>query len=404
MKKIILSTVAVMSIAAAVSAADVSADSVENALKDGKFTMDARVFYFDRSFDTSGKDNVTSLTAGGIMKYTTKKYMGLTAGLAYYSSNSIAGLYSKQDGAGSNNLTSDGDNINILGEAYLQYDRGNSMLKVGRQKLDTPLMNNHDLRTIATSYEAAIVKNKDIPGTEVELGYVWAFTDLGSNLNDFSDNESAWGDKGLAYVLVKNNSIKELKIKAQYVKTVSDEYELVGADTDIDITDYKYADVSYAIPFGKSTYVKAQYGGNAYNTGDDSTMVGAKTGTTLGMFDVAVLYNQIQDNEFKAVEAGPMYSDWQQGYGNYEPSTAFGGQVTVKPMDDLSVKAGYVDVSADEDSVKDDYTEINIDANYKINNISKVRVRYSMKDQSSKSEDAGAEDRNDFRVIYYVSF
>jgi hypothetical protein len=394
MKKIILSTVAIMSIAATVSAADVS---VENALKDGKFTFDARVLYFDRSYDDNSN---TSLTAGTIMKYTTKEYMGLTAGLAYFGSNSITGLYSKQDGTATSNLTSEGENINILGEAYLEYNRDNSMLKIGRQRLSTPLMNNHDLRTIPTTYEAAIVQNKDIPNTMIEAGYVWAFTDLGSKLNDFSSNDSEWGDEGIAYVLVKNNSIKALKVQAQYIKAISDQYE----NNDLSVTDFRYADAAYSMPFGKNTYVKAQYGGNTYEDADDSMMIGAKTGTTLGMFDVAVLYNQIMDNSFKAVEAGPMYSDWQQGYGNYEPSTAFGGQVTIKPMDTLSLKAGYVDVSADEDSVDDDYTEINFDAKYKLNSYSSVRFRYSIKDYSSKAENVGNNtDRNDFRAFYYIS-
>ncbi len=52
-----------------------------------------------------------------------------------------------------------------------------------------------------------------------------------------------------------------------------------------------------------------------------------KTGTTVGQFDLALMYNRIEGNRFRAVEAGPMYTDWQQGYGNYEPSDAVGVQV-----------------------------------------------------------------------------
>ncbi len=79
-------------------------------------------------------------------------------------------------------------------------------------------------------------------------------------------------------------------------------------------------------------------------------------------------------------------------------------------MDGLSIKLGYVDVSADENEVKDDYSEFNLDANYAINDISKLRVRYSIKNESSAAEETAVAgtypyvDQNDFRIIYYLSF
>jgi hypothetical protein len=96
-----------------------------------------------------------------------------------------------------------------------------------------------------------------------------------------------------------------------------------------------------------------------------------------------------------------MYTDWQQGYGNYEASTAFGGQIVAHPMADLSVKLGYVDVSSDEGNVRDDFSETNVDIKYALTDYSKVRVRYSLKDQTDESD---REDRDDFRIIYYLNF
>ena len=82
-------------------------------------------------------------------------------------------------------------------------------------------------------------------------------------------------------------------------------------------------------------------------------------------------------------------------------------------MSALSLKLGYVNVESDTNLLKDDFTEMNIDAKYTINSYSKIRVRYSVKDQSSASEklrfdniegNGGREDRDDFRIIYYMSF
>jgi len=381
------------------TATSLSAVTFQDSIENGEFSAKMRTFYFDRSFDAPGVDNATALTFGGIMKYETGDYNGLKIGFAYYGSQRIGGIFSKEEGAGTSILGRDGENLGFLGEAYLQYNLDNTMVKVGRQQLATPLIQNHDLRILPSVYEAAIVRNTDIPDTMLELGYVTSYTGFTSKDNDFSDYDTKWGEEGLAYLSFTNKSIKDLSIRGQYVLAVSDKDQ---AGNTIAVKDYRYLDAKYNLPFGDKTYLKAQYGGNAYSVGDDSTLLGAKAGTTVaGMLDVAVLFDKISDNSFKAVESGPMYSDWQQGYGNYEASTAFGGQLIARPVDGLSLKVGYVDVNADEGNVRDDFSEFNFDGKYAINSWSKIRVRYSIKDQT---DDSDREDRDDFRVIYYTNF
>lgn len=381
--------------------------SFEEALKSGKFSANLRLFYMVRTFDNV-KPDAKALTGGGILKYESGSFHGLKFGFAYYGSHRIGGFYSRSEGTGTSLLQSNGDDVQFLGEAYLQYEISKTTFKVGRQRLATPLMQDHDLRLLPSVYEAAIVRNKDIPNTTVEVGYVSSYSGFVSKYSGFDDKNTKWGKDGLGYIYVKNSSIKNLTVRAQYIKAVSDS-DNSGAT--IAIKDYKYADLKYSLPVGTNTYFKAQYGGNSYNNAPDSTLIGAKVGTTLfNMVDVALLYDKISDNNFKAVESGPMYSDWQQGYGPYEPSTAFGGQVIVKPIKDLSVKLGYVDVSSDTEKLVDDFSEFNLDLKYKINSWSKLRVRYSIKDQTDASErllaagKGGREDRDDFRIIYYMSF
>jgi hypothetical protein len=372
------------------------------ALEDGKFTAKLRAFYFDRSFDVTDKDDAEALTAGGIIKYTSADYNGLSFGLAHYSSTRLGNTFSREEGSGTSILGRSGEDLAFLGEAYLQYDMGNTMFKVGRQQLSTPLMQNHDLRILPSVYEAVIVKNKDIPDTTIEVGFVDRYTGFTSKENAFLDKKT--GQDGLAYISLSNKSVDGLSLRAQYIDALTDEASRES---------YSYLDAKYSIPAGKNTYVKAQFGQNGYKDADDSTLIGAKAGTTVGMFDVALLYDKVSDNAFQAFESGPMYSDWQQGYGPYEASTAVGGQVVFKPMSGLSLKLGFVDVASDTDLLVDDFTELNIDAKYTINSYSKIRVRYSKKDQSSASEklrfddvdgNGGREDRDDFRIIYYMNF
>jgi len=394
MKKILLSAIAVMAMTQVASAAD----NLGEALKNGNYSMNARVFYFNRSFDNI-KPRARALTAGGIMKYVSDDYLGLKMGLAYYGSARIGNFYTREEGKGTSILGRNGEDLNFLGEAYLEYNLANTMIKVGRQQLATPLIQNHDLRILPSVYEAAIIRNKDIANTMLEAGYIKAYTGFTSKENDFLDMNTKWGEDGLAYVSFKNSSIENLSIRGQYVLALADEDK---AGNTVSVEDYRYLDVKYSLKgIGTNTYIKAQYGGNSYADGDDSTLIGAKVGTTVGMFDLALLFDQISDNSFKAVESGPMYSDWQQGYGNYEASTAFGGQIIAHPISGLSVKLGYVDVSADEGNVRDDFAETNVDIKYKLTDYSKVRVRYSLKDQTDESD---REDRDDFRVIYYLNF
>jgi len=62
------------------------------ALKNGTFTGKMRIFYFDRSYDNDDSDtkgidrkqNSSTFTGGGILKYESASYYGFKFALAYY--------------------------------------------------------------------------------------------------------------------------------------------------------------------------------------------------------------------------------------------------------------------------------------------------------------------------------
>lgn len=372
--------------------------SFGEALKNGKYSTNARIFYFDRGFDGT-KPNAKALAAGAIIKYESGDYYGFRFGIAHYGSYRIGGFFSRNEGNGTSILAKDGEDISLLGEAYLKYTLKNTSVILGRQQLSTPLIQQHDLRILPSVYEAVVLKNRDLPDTAVELGYVQAYSGFGSKENKFLDFNANWGKDGLAYIYIKNKSIDNLTLRAQFVKAISDQNQTGG---DIKIKDYKYADLKYNLEnIGVNSYIKMQIGSNSYVNEKSSLMYGARVGTTVGMFDLSILSNQISNNNFKAVRSGPIYSDYQQGYKEYEPSLSFGAQVMIKPIRDLSFRVAYVNISPDKGYVIDDYTETNLDFKYNINNYSKFRIRYSLKDQTKNS---GVADRDDFRIIYYINF
>ena len=384
-----------------------ASNSFEEMLKNGIFSADLRLFYMTRTFDHV-KPDTRALTGGGILKYESGVFHRFKFAFAYYGSHRIGGVFRRTEGAGTSLLQGNGNDIHFPGEAYLQYGIAKTTLKAGRQRLATPLMNDNNQRLVPSAYESAIFSNRDIPDSTIEAGYVTAYSGFGSRFSGFETQDTTWGKDGLGYIYFKNSSINNLLVRGQYIKAISDS-DNSGATIKID--DYKYMDLKYDLPIGKNSYFKAQFGGNTYNSAPDSTLLGAKIGTTLfAKAEFALMYDKISGNNFEAVNASPMYTDFQQGYGLYEPSSAFGLQLTIKPVKDLSVKLAYANVSSDTKERVDDFSEYILDLKYIINHRSEFRIRASLKDQSNASESllarnaGGREDRSDLRIIYNIAF
>ncbi len=394
MRKITLVAVAALT---ALSASE----NLEDALRQSRVTLDARAFYFDRSFDKSNTPNATALTIGGIAKVETGEFFGVRLGIAQYGSY-LAGLTDRKDGGGTSLLESGtNNNLSFVGESYAKYSHGKTHLQIGKQRLFTPLANDHDLRLLPSTYQGFVIRTGELKDTLVELGLIERYSGFTSTYNTFKDMSTIWGNRGLAYGYIENISLKNTKIIAQYAKALD-------ADT-IAVKDYKYASARYAIT--KDSFVESQYGSNDYRVQKDSKMYGATVGMNFDFIDGAVVYNKILGNAWRAIESGAMYTDWQQGYGNYEPSEALGGYIILKPIKDATIKLGKVYIWAKEQSIRDDFAETMIDAWYKVNNLNKLRVRYSIKDETNKASAygiannrTGYDDRIDFRVVYYYSF
>ncbi len=125
---------------------------------------------------------------------------------------------------------------------------------------------------------------------------------------------------------------------------------------------------------------------------------------------MALVYDKIIKNNLETISSAPFYTDFQQGYGLYEPSTGFGSVITFEPLKKTVFKIGYANVHTNKSDHVDDFAEYLIDLKYRINDYSKFRLRASLKDQSKTSEEllhkgfGGREDREDVRLIYYLSF
>lgn len=147
---------------------------------DTGFQADLRTFYF--SGDRYNRQDRDALAIGGILQYTSTSHQGFNAGLAFYTAHDLlnpedepvirinngAYVLDTSDISGNTELVqADGSSIDTLGEAYILYTLANSTLKLGRQRLDTPLVNDYYNRFLPNSFEALTLSNTDIPDTEL---------------------------------------------------------------------------------------------------------------------------------------------------------------------------------------------------------------------------------------------
>ncbi len=149
----------------------------------GTFSGQFRAFYVDRTMDNNHFiGNRNSLAVGGWVGYDSAEWNGLSAGFKAYGVEGIR----LHDMAATNDpswysydpsLYGDGgENYGFFGEAYLNYKRGDTNLKIGRQKLNTPLAGADDARMLPNLFEAAVLSNTDIQDTTLVLAQVTQMT------------------------------------------------------------------------------------------------------------------------------------------------------------------------------------------------------------------------------------
>ena len=169
-------TVAVSIAALCAAAAADGAENLSTMFSEGKTSGQLRAFSISRALSGTADYTRTANAVGGYLKYETGAYEGLSLGAAFYTTN---GVFNDDDKLSAEFdptlLGPDNRSYSFLGEAYLQYKRGNTMLKVGRQKLDTPLAGSDDARMLPNLFEAYLAVNTDLPDTTFVAGHVTQF-------------------------------------------------------------------------------------------------------------------------------------------------------------------------------------------------------------------------------------
>ena len=182
----------------------------------GEIFGQSRTFYIDRTYSGALNNNRNSLATGGYIGYKSPEFNGFTAVIAAYGTYGFDIHSQDADVVGSASydpsLYGDGfDNYAFIGQAYVNYAFGNTNIKVGRMRLDTPLAGADDARMLPNLFEAAVVSNKDVENTTLIAAHVHSMTTgTFSNVYGPAGQLSLQSGYGLGYKLGTSGDFAEM--------------------------------------------------------------------------------------------------------------------------------------------------------------------------------------------------
>lgn len=146
-------------------------------------------------------------------------------------------------------------NFEILQELYVGYESKEHSIKIGRNEFVSPMISKDDFYMFANSFETVSYKNRSIPFTTLDVGYihkmagVWDSRSDGSNFRSMSDasmvpqiNKDEASGGGVYYVGAEyKNGSHSAKLWEYYAK---DLYNTVFASYDYG---FKYADTDFTL-------------------------------------------------------------------------------------------------------------------------------------------------------------
>ena len=258
-----------------------AADTLADALKNGKVSGELKAWYWDKTVDSNGHSNNYNITNFGLeLKYITDEINGFKGGVTFQSNatpfaeaDAKVGYVNEEYASGS-----------VLSEAYLEYMIGKTDIKVGRQYVQSPLIGGSGARIFRESFQGVTLVNNDLPDTTMYAYYFDKFQGRTSNISDdgvggapsFSDTfivvYRAKTD-GVYSAGIKNTSIPNLSLSGQYA--LLENIQMLGGLTSAanadDINIY-FLETSYLVPM------------NDFKLKFDASYIGSRAGNSLDRY------------------------------------------------------------------------------------------------------------------------
>lgn len=363
-----------------------SANSMDEAFAAGKASGQIRVAYIQNDYDAGGDDYATSI--GGILKYETADWNGLTLGIGAYISQDVRFLSGDGEEKSPDFFNDERKSYVYLGEAYVNYTKDDLNVRIGRQLIDTPFADTDDIRMHPNTFEAAIATYSGIEKTTLVGGFVSRMAGYDSE-NDFSAFKKLDGadSHGALVVGATNQGIENLAVQGWYY----------GVDN---IADLFYTDAAYVIPFSETMELElsAQYALFNEKSGStvDGNVYGLGAAFNAGALTVGAAYNQGSNDDGKMTPigfgGGPYFTSMEE-WTIEAMSDVKAYQLTAElDLTDAGVKgvvltALYGNFKSDTDDTK--VTELDFIASFEVSEAISGDVSYATIDDKNNNADGG---------------
>ena len=360
----------------ALTAISVGAESLQEAFRDASIDGYIRGTYHLN--DTKSDSRYHNDAIGGKLHLESSPLGGVSLGVGFYTSNSI----SSSDNRSIVPLRGESDkSYSILGEAYIKGEFGNTMVKIGRQEIETPFAQIDDIGIVPNTFEAFWIENRDIADTTIMLAQIQKMAGVDAEVVDRFTHIN--GDKNMQTIGIDYKGIKNLTLSSWYYNLEDGEIDKIA-----------YIEADYENSFDRFGYgVGLQYAKESYDIGESADVVGATISGTIKKSGLTLSssYTESRGNSaYSGFGGGPFFSNSEyliiDNAGEDAKATKYAIEWdgAVAGAEGLNMSLGEVTL---EDKVGAEATELDFILGYEIDKNLEMHLIYSDIDGNSVAEE-----------------
>ena len=158
-----------------------SVSTLNDAFKDGIVyaRLRSNTFYWDWGKETSNDHKLMGI--GGSIIYKTAPLNGFSLTTGFYTSQvpgfmqmDITEVGDAKAGKDTFSRNNGNDGLSVIGQAYLEANRGKTTAKIGRQLVHTVFTASNDTKMIPNTFDGITMINKSLPKTTISAAYLTA--------------------------------------------------------------------------------------------------------------------------------------------------------------------------------------------------------------------------------------
>jgi len=202
--------------------------------------------------DSQG-DRSTTLSMGGTVTLETDPLAGISLVGSFFTTNPLFGKDEEGMFLGSHN-----QGYSILGESYLKIQWNKTLIKAGRQQIDTPYADSDDIGMVPNSFEGYSLINQDLKDTTLVLAWLDKYSGVDAPIpekfNDLQASSDAVTTGGIIYEGVENTTLQawHYDLKDANYNYAQLDYEADTFSMGLQYTDQDHDNTAYGLSLGGS--------------------------------------------------------------------------------------------------------------------------------------------------------